>query len=183
MFRILATVGLAAALWACTPTQDIEITDAASGGDGRAVAVDPQGLTPQQTQRVGGFLTAMGYRVDPDASARARVDFSIGAGVEKEIRIEYPEYEEYQEIREVNGQQVVFTEERLAGYRIEEFVDTIYPATAILEIVSADGAASTVRRVETEGLCGEERRLKPLMIDALVSGREATPQRIELPDC
>lgn len=184
MSRFLTAGALAVLIAACTPTQQVQLSGAASG-DGTVVSVDKVGIEPADAARLEQLLLSAGFIPAGSAATakgEAKVVFAIGEARKSETVVEVPKYEQVQELRFINGRQRVFTEERFVGYERVHVRSTVFPSSA--ELVVRTGAESrTVRRVSTEGECGDPALLKPALIDVLLTPATPRSQEIELKGC
>jgi hypothetical protein len=184
MFRIMSAGVLMVAIAACTPTQQVDISDQKSGR-GNVVTVQADGLSPGEIAKLNDALVQAGFIPSGDGDATvgsARVIFGVGEAKKTETVVEVPEYEVRQEVRFINGRNRVFTDERFVGYRREYITSTVYPSFAELR-VETPSEARAVRKVETEGSCGDPKLLRPALIDVLLSSPKGGAKQIELPGC
>lgn len=175
---------LATVIAACTPTQQIEISDQ-SNGSGKTVFIDDSGLGSASLENLRSIIAKAGYAIAASgdvSGGTATVVFSVGEARRSETVVEFPEYEQVQEVRFINGRNRVFSEERFVGYKREHIVSTVYPSTAELRI-EAEDSVEVVRKVQTEGECGNPEVLKPALIDALLTLDSTRVRKLELPGC
>lgn len=184
MWKALAAGAAVVVIAACTPTQQVQVTDI-SGAQAVPVEIVRDGLSPGEVAQVEKVLADAGYvpaGKGSDATSKAFVEFSVGEARTSESVVEVPQYEQRQELRFINGRQVVFTEEQFVGTENIYITTTLYPATTSLTVRGPD-STTTVRSVTTEGECGDPELLKPVLVDVLLSPEGGRQRQIEIEGC
>jgi hypothetical protein len=184
MFKLVAAGVVATVIAACTPTQQVELSRLSDGG-GTVVNVERSGLSPANADRLDKLLIQSGFvpaAKGASATGKARLVFDLGEPHRTETVVEVPQYEQVREVRFINGQQRVFTDHQFVGYERVYVESTVFPSSLEL-VVDGGGVSKVVRRVSTEGECGDPQLLKPALTDVMLATEANGRHEIQLQGC